>query len=145
MELLFGNRVRSASRRMGSLAGVEIDAASRRVTKIIFSEDGRLGSHAQTRSLDAVRVEGGTLVVGEPGTGPSAAENPLLLSRSVRIARGGQHAGHVTGVVVDPRGTLEAVIARHHWWTGRSRLPTASLDFSQPGEIRVGATATHAA
>src|SRR5919109_5157563 len=108
MELLFGNRVRSGSRRIGSLAGVEIDAASRRVTKIIFSEDGKLGSNAQTRSVEAVRLEGGTLVVGEAVTGPSAAEKPLLLSRSVRVARGGQQAGHISGVVVDDRGMLEA-------------------------------------
>jgi hypothetical protein len=48
MELLFGNRVRSGNRRIGYLAGVEVDAASRRVTKIIFSDDGKLGSNAQT-------------------------------------------------------------------------------------------------
>ena len=62
MELLFGNRVRSENRRLGSLAGVEIDAPSRRVTKIIFSDDGKLGSHAQTRSLSAVRLEGHVIV-----------------------------------------------------------------------------------
>ena len=63
MELLFGNRVRSGNRRIGYLAGVEVDAASRRVTKIIFSDDGKLGSNAQTRSIEAVTVEGGSLVL----------------------------------------------------------------------------------
>ena len=38
MELLFGNRVRSGNRRIGYLAGVEVDAASRRVTKIITEQ-----------------------------------------------------------------------------------------------------------
>ena len=144
MDLLFGSRVRSASRRMGSLAGVEIDAQSRRVTKIIFSDDGKLGSHAQTRSIEAVRLEGGTLMVGEPVTG-AAAEKPLLLSRAVRVSRGGHQGGHVTGVAVGDRGMLEAIVARHHWWTGRSRLPAGELDFSQPGEVRVGGRATQAA
>lgn len=145
MELLFGTRVRSETRRLGYLAGVEVDAPSRRVTKIIFSEDGKLGSHAQTRSVDAVRVDRGAIIVGEPATGPSLAAQPLLLSRSVRLTQGGQPRGHVAGVVVDDQKTLDAVIGRQHWWKGRSRTVVANLDFTQPGEIRIATTSTRAA
>ena len=136
MELLFGNRVRSGNRRIGYLAGVEVDAASRRVTKIIFSDDGKLGSNAQTRSIEAVTVEGGSLVLGGQSAGSSVADKPLLLSRSVRIAPRGQPAGHVTGVAVTDQGSLDLVISRQHWWSGRHRLRAADLDFSQPGEIK---------
>ena len=145
MELLFGNRVRSASRRLGYLAGVEVDVPSRRVTKIIFSEDGKLGSHAQTRSIEAVRAEGGSLAVGEPSAASAAAAQPLLLSRSVRLSRGGHHRGHVAGVVVNEQGALEAVIGRQHWWNARSRTPASDVDLSQPGEVRIGAGAPRAA
>jgi hypothetical protein len=50
-----------------------------------------------------------------------------------------------SGVVVDDRGMLEAIVARHHWWTGRSRFAAADLDLSYPGEVRVRAAATQAA
>ena len=145
MELMFGKRVRSASRRLGYLAGVEVDVPSRRVTKIIFSQDGRLGSQAQTRSIEAVRLEGGQLVVGEPSTSAVAMAQPLLLSRSVRLTRGGQTRGHVAGVVVNEQGVLETLIGRQHWWQGRSRTAASALDLSQPGEIRIGAAAGRAA
>jgi hypothetical protein len=146
MELLFGSQVRSGGRRIGYLAGVEVDAGSRRVTKIIFSQDGKLGSHAHTQSLDAVRVERGTVVVGDaPASSPSIAAEPILLSRSVRVVRQGKPAGHVAGVVVGEQGAMEAAVGRQHWWTGRYRLAGADVDLSHPGEIRAGAVTSRAA
>jgi hypothetical protein len=146
MELLFGSHVRSGGRRIGYLAGVEVDAASRRLTKIVFSEDGKLGSHAHMQSLDSVRVERGVVVLGDaPASSPSVAAEPILLSRSVRIVRQGKEAGHVAGVVVGEHGVLEAAVGRHHWWTGRYRLPAADLDLSHTGEIRARSVASAAA
>jgi hypothetical protein len=147
MELLFGSHVRSGGRRIGYLAGVEVDAASRRVTKIVFSQDGKLGSHAHTQSVDTVRVERGALVLGDAPTtsSPSAATEPILLSRSVRVVRQGKHAGHVAGVVVGDLSAMEAAIGRQHWWSGRYHLPAADIDLSHPGEIRAGAVSSRAA
>ncbi|PYR90173.1 MAG: hypothetical protein DMF84_22015 [Acidobacteria bacterium] len=146
MELLFGSHVRSGGRRLGYLAGVEVDGVSRRVTKIVFSQDGKLGSQAHTQSLEAVRVERGTLVLGDapaPSSASAAAE-PILLSRSVRVVRQGKHAGRVAGVVVGELGAIEAAVGRQHWWSGRYRVPAAALDLSHPGEIRTGAVTSRA-
>jgi hypothetical protein len=145
MELLFGSHVRSGGRRIGYLAGVEVDAPSRRVTKIIFSEDGKLGSHAQTRSTEAVRVERGTLTLAETAGSQTAATEPILLSRSVRITRAGHQAGHLAGVAVRDHGILDAAIGRHHWWTRQFRVPAIELDLSHPGEVRTTAGASRAA
>jgi hypothetical protein len=142
MELLLGSQIRLGGRRIGYLAGVEVDAASRRVAKIVFSADGKLGSHAHTQSLDTVRVEQGSISIGNSG-GASPQEGvaePVLLSRSVRIVRQGKPAGHVAGVVVTQAGVLEAAVGRQHWWSGRYRIPAVDIDLSQPGEIRAGMT-----
>jgi hypothetical protein len=145
MELLFGSQVRSDGRRIGYLAGVEVDGASRRVTKIVFSQDGKLGSQAHTHSVDGIRVERGTLVVSDVAPSTQPATEPILLSRSVRVVRQGKHAGHVAGVVVGERGAMEAAVGRQHWWTGRYRVAVPDIDLSHPGEIRTGAVASHAA
>jgi hypothetical protein len=147
MELLFGSQVRSGGRRLGYLAGVEVDAASRRVTKIVFSQDGKLGSQAHTQSIAAVRVERGVAIVGDarPGSPPSGLSDPVLLSRSVRIIRQGKPAGHASGVDVGEDGAMASVIGRQHWWSGRYRLPAADVDLSHSGEIRARSVATQAA
>ena len=146
MELLFGSHVRSGGRRIGYLAAVEVDAASRRVTKIVFSQDGKLGSQAHTHSLDGVRVERGTLVLGDsPAASSEGAAEPILLSRSVRVLRQGKHAGHVAGVVVGELGAMEAVVGRQHWWSGRYRLAAADVDISHSGEVRAAAVSSRAA
>jgi hypothetical protein len=144
MELLFGSQVRSGGRRIGYLAGVEVDAASRRVTKIVYSEDGKLGSQAHTRSIDGIHVERGTVVLGDAASTQPATE-PILLSRSVRVVRRGKSAGHVAGVVVGELGAMEAAIGRQHWWSGRYRVAAPDVDLSHPGEIRTGAVASRAA
>jgi hypothetical protein len=146
MELLFGSHVRSGGRRIGYLAGVEVDAASRRVTKIVFSEDGKLGSHAHTQSIDRVRVERGAIVLGDAaGSAPSVATDPILVSRSVRVVRQGKPAGHAAGVVVAEGGLVDAAVGRQHWWSGRYRLAAADLDLSHAGEIRARSVASAAA
>jgi len=146
MELLFGNRVRSGARRAGYLAGVEVDPASRRVTKIIFSEDGKLGSHAQTRAIEAVRSEHGTIVVGDATSSsvPAPGERAIW-SRVTRVTRDGRPAGHLTGVVVGGQGVVESVLGRSHWWTPRYRVAAADSDWSFPGEIRVKSAGVKAA
>jgi hypothetical protein len=145
MELLFGSQVRSGGRRIGYLAGVEVDAASRRVTKIVFSQDGKLGSQAHTQSLDGIRVERGTLFLGDVAASTQPAAEPILLSRSVRVLRQGKHAGHVTGVVVGELGVMDAAVGRQHWWNGRYRVAGSDVDLSHPGEIRTGAVGSRAA
>ena len=140
MKLLFGSHVRAGGRRIGYLAGTEVDAASRRVTKIIFSGDGKLGSQAQTRSIDAVRMEGGQLAVGDAAPSAMAAAEPLLWSPAVRFVRDGRDAGHLAGVVVGNQGAIESVIGRHHWWSGRSEARASEVDVSHPGEVRTGKT-----
>ena len=145
MELLFGNHVRSAGRRIGYLAAVDVDPASRRVTKIIFSGDGKLGSHAQTRSIEAVRAEGGSILVQDSAATGVTAGDRLLWSRSVRMTRDGRDAGHLAGVVLGNQGAVESVIGRHHWWTGRYRAAAADLDLSHPAEIRITTVGSRAA
>lgn len=144
MELLFGNRVRSENRRLGSLAGVEIDGSSRRVTKIIFSDDGKLGSHAYARPVRAVRVAGGVLQVAE-ATGAQTSGQPLLLSRSTRLMRKGREAGRLTGALISDNGALQTLYGKQHWWTKRQSFSATGADFSLPGEIRFRDSQTAAA
>jgi hypothetical protein len=145
MKLLFGSQVRSGGRRIGYLAGAEIDASSRRVTKIVFSGDGKLGSHAQTRSIDAVRVDGSHIIMGDAAPSTAATAEPLLWSSAIRFVRGGRDAGHLAGVVVGDKGAIESVVGRHHWWSGRAEVPASEIDLSRPGEVRAGKAASQAA
>lgn len=144
MELSFGNHVRSGGRRIGYLAGVEIDVPGRRVTKIIFSNDGKLGSQAQTRPIEGARVERGGISVADTVAAAASPTETFLLSRSVRVNRGGHQAGHVVGLTVSDLGALETIIGRQHWWSGRFRVAASDLELSQPGEVRTG-VATRAA
>ena len=125
MELVFGAQVRSAVRRLGYLAGLEIDAASRTVTKIVFSADGKLGPHAHTRPLSAVRAEGHALVI-QDATGSISSAQRLLLSRATRILRNGRETGRLTGAVVGDDGAIQNIVARQSWWKKRSRLAAAA-------------------
>ena len=54
MELLLGSHVREAGRRVGRLAGFELEPADSRIRRIIFSPDGELGPQAMTRPLAAI-------------------------------------------------------------------------------------------
>jgi len=149
MELLFGIHVREHGYRIGRFAGVEVERGSQRVRSIFVSADGDMGSHAQTRPIEAVPIDhfAGDIVLRafttsvDPPTG-----EPLLLSRATRLVRSGHQIGRLVGVEVSPdSGALAGVFGRQHWWTRRLRLDGAGLDFSIHGEVRAGASKTRAA
>ncbi len=144
MELVFGTKVRSVGRRLGYLAGLEVDPSSRAVTKIVFSEDGKLGPHAHTRPLTAVRVEGGSLLV-QDAPGSVAPAQRLLWSRATRAMRGDRETGRLAGVVVGQEGAVEHIVARQGWLKRRQRIAATDLDISVPGEIRQAASGSIAA
>jgi len=56
MKLLLGSHVRDHGRRVGQLAGFELEPADRRIRRIIFSPDGELGPQAMTRPLAQVSL-----------------------------------------------------------------------------------------
>jgi hypothetical protein len=143
MELVFGTRVRASGRRIGYLAGLEVDPASRIVTKIVFSGDGKLGPHAQTRPLTAVHLSGKALDVDSAsGTVPVQT---ILWSRSVRLVQDGRGVGRVGGAIVGSDGAVQAVLGRPRWWSKRIQLPIQGLDLGTPGEIRAGGSRSIAA
>jgi hypothetical protein len=147
MELLFGTNVREHNQRAGRLAGFEVDSATQRVHKVIFSGDGELGNHAVTRPFSSVRADSGAIEIqpytpAEDGAPPTA----VLLSHSTRIVRAGREVGRVTGLDVDLQtGMLEAAIGRKSWLSRRFALPASSIDLSVPGEVRTGAPTSRAA
>ncbi len=147
MELIFGTNVREHGHRAGRLAGLELDAATRRVRKVIFSGDGELGSHALARPFSSVGGDSGDLEI-RPYT-PSEEPPPetaILLSHAARIVRAGHEVGRLFGVDVMPgTGELQIVIGRKSWWTRRFRIEATSVDLSVPGEVRTGATSSRAA
>src|SRR5947209_790078 len=107
MELVFGTEVREHGHRAGRLAGFEVDAATRRVRKLIFSTDGELGSHALARPFSSVAAKDGAIEIREY----TPVEEPAppafaLLSHSTRIVRGGREVGRLAGVVVAEAGAL---------------------------------------
>ena len=149
MELLFGTHVSEHGYRIGRLAGFEVERDTCQLRQIFFSTDGELGSHAQARPLAAVPVDhfAGDLVLRTvPTPAPATTAKPVLLSHGTRLVRSSRQIGRLAGVEVSPdTGALTAIFGRQHWWTRQFRLDRAGLDFSTPGEVRDGATATHAA
>ena len=105
MELLLGSHVREAGRRVGRLAGFELEPASRCIRRIIFSPDGELGPQAMTRPLAAissVHDDGEVDLHPETDTTPMpVVRDVILLSRATRISRGGRQLGRFCGVAVD--------------------------------------------
>jgi len=145
MELQLGSHVREAGRRVGRLAGFELEPLDRRIRRIIFSPDGELGPQAMMRPLAAINsvhddgeVDLGTEVDMAP---MPAVRDVILLSRATRIRRGGRQLGRLSGVAVDVRErTLVSVYGRQHWWSRRFTLAASDLDCTTPGEIRGGGT-----
>ena len=145
MELQLGSHVREAGRRVGLLAGFELEPLDRRIRRIIFSPDGELGPQAMMRPLAAIgsvhddgEVDLGTEVDMAP---MPAVRDVILLSRATRIRRGGRQLGRLSGVAVDARErTLVSVFGRQHWWSRRFTLAASDLDCTTPGEIRGGGT-----
>jgi hypothetical protein len=142
MELLLGSHVREAGRRLGRLAGFELEPADRRIRRIIFSPDGELGPQAMTRPLAAiasVHDDGELDLRPEADIAPMpAVRDVILLSRATRISRGGRQLGRLCGIAVDADRSLVSVFGRPHWWSRRFALAASDLDCSTPGEIRGG-------
>jgi len=145
MELQLGSHVREAGRRVGRLAGFELEPLDRRIRRIIFSPDGELGPQAMMRPLAAissVHDDGEVDLETEVDMAPMpAVRDVILLSRATRIRRGGRQLGRLSGVAVDVRErTLVSVYGRQHWWSRRFALAASDLDCTTPGEIRGGGT-----
>jgi hypothetical protein len=143
MELLLGSHVREAGRRVGRLAGFELEPVDLRIRRIIFSPDGELGPQAMTRPLAAVTSVHDD---GEVDLQPDVEIAPMpvvrdvvLLSRATRIRRANRQLGRLTGVAVNPEDrSVVSVFGRPHWWSRRFTLVASDLDCSTPGEIRGG-------
>ncbi len=147
MELLFGTNVREYGQRAGRLAGFEVDAATRRVRKVIFSGDGELGNHALARPFVAVLAEPSYLEIRPytPVEEPSK-ESTVLLGHSTRIVRAGREVGRLTGIdVAVGSGELNVIVGRKSWWSRRFTVEAASVDLSVPGEVRTGSPTSRAA
>ena len=151
MKLLLGSHVRENGRRVGRLAGFELEAAGRRIRRIIFSADGELGPQTMTRPLVQVAAgEGGGDVEIRPGIAAAplpAVPDIILLTRATRLKRGGREVGRLCGIAVnDADGRVVSVFGRQHWWSRRFSLDASTIDTSTPGEISVReAGASHAA
>ena len=127
MELQLGSHVREAGRRVGRLAGFELEPLDRRIRRIIFSPDGELGPQAMMRPLAAissVHDDGEVDLGAEVDTAPMPAiRDVILLSRATRIRRGGRQLGRLSGVGGRRAGaTLVSVFGRPHWWSRRFTL-----------------------
>jgi hypothetical protein len=148
MELIFGANVREHGHRAGRLAGLELEASTRRVRKVIFSGDGELGNHAVARPFSSVGAASEDIEIRPytPSEDAAPREGVVLLSHATRIIRSGHEVGRLIGIeVVTGPGELQAVIGRKNWWTRRFRVDAASLDLSVPGEIRTGGATSRAA
>src|SRR5580765_5152229 len=145
MELLLGSHVREAGRRVGRLAGFELEPVDLRIRRIIFSPDGELGPQAMTRPLAAVTSvhdDGEVDLHADVEIAPMpAVRDIILLSRATRIRRANRQVGRLSGVDVNPDDRkVMSVFGRPHWWSRRFTLPASDLDCSTPGEIRGGGT-----
>jgi hypothetical protein len=143
MELLLGSHVREQSRRVGRLAGFELEPEGVRIRRIIFSPDGELGPQAMTRPLaniNLVHDDGEVELRSQVDIPPlPAVPDVVLLTHAVRLRRARREIGRFVGVDVDPADrTVTAVFGRHHWWSRRFSLAATGLDCSTPGEIRSG-------
>jgi hypothetical protein len=145
MEFMIGSHVREHGNRVGRLAGFELEPASLRIRRIIFSRDGDLGPQAVMRPLahvNLVHEDGEVEVRPNPEMAPlPAVSDVILLSRAVRLRRSGRELGRFVGVDVNlADGRVTAVFGRHHWWSRRFALSATGLDCSIPGEINAGAS-----
>ena len=145
MELLLGSHVREAGRRVGRLAGFELEPVDLRIRRIIFSPDGELGPQAMTRPLAAVTSvhdDGEVDLHPDVEIAPMpAVRDVILLSRATRIRRANRQVGRLSGVRVNPDDRkVTSVFGRPHWWSRRFTLAASDLDCSTPGEIRGGGT-----
>ena len=140
MRLLLGSKVRERGRRVGSLAGFELESASLAVRRIIVSADGDLGSHALTRPVQAVSSihDDGEIELGEASIeGIAAVSDVVLVSRATRLRHHGRARGRVVGLDLDASSRrVKALFGRLHWWSPRFEVPATGADLSTPGEIQ---------
>jgi hypothetical protein len=140
MELLLGSHVREQGHPVGRLAGFELEPETLRIRRIIFSGDGDLGPHAHTRSLDAVASvsDGGDIALAPVQSTPlPAVHDVVLLSHATRVYRWDRDASRLAGIDVNLKDrVLAAALGRAHWWSRRFSLPSNTIDWSTPGEIR---------
>jgi hypothetical protein len=145
MQLLLGSHVRESDRRVGQLAGFELEADSQKIRRIVFSPDGGLGPQAHTRALALVLSgsDAGDVQIEADGSPPPMppVRDVILLSAATRIRRGGHEIGRLAGIDVNASDrSLVEVFSRGHWWSRRTSLRAAAIDCSTPGEIRVTAS-----
>jgi hypothetical protein len=143
MELVLGSRVNEGGRRVGRLAGFELEPADLCIRRIIFSPDGELGPQVRSQPLATIaRVHED----GELDLQPRVEIAPMpvvrdvvLLSHATRLKRGSRLLGRLSGITVDEADRrLVSVFGRAHWWARRFTFDAADLDCSTPGEIRSG-------
>jgi hypothetical protein len=142
MELELGSNVREHGRRVGRLAGFELEPTDLRIRRIIFSPDGELGPQVRSQPLAtiaAVHDDGEVELKPEATIAPmEVVRDVVLLSRATRLKRAERLIGRLTGIVVNPDRRLMAVFGRAHWWSRRFTFKATELDCSTPGEIRAG-------
>jgi hypothetical protein len=141
MELLLGSHVREYGNRVGRLAGFELEPKTLRISRIIFSPDGDLGSHAMSRPIQGVGHvhEDGEIELRVDSDQPDSAarDEVVMLSRASRLISGQRPSGHLVGVDVQlPDRTLASAYLRNHLWTRRFAVPAQEIDFSKTGELR---------
>ena len=144
MELLLGSHVRAHRHRVGRLAGFELEPATLRVRRILYSPGGDLGPNLAGRPLTSIALVHDD---GEIELRPTSEDVPMPVVKDVaqltgatKLTRGGRAGGRLVGIDAEPDDRrLTSVFVREHWWSRRFDLPALQLDFSVPGEIRAGA------
>ncbi len=142
MDLAFGTNVREHYYQIGRLAGLEADRLTHAVRSILVS-NGAGDARAEKRPLAAVpadHFDGDIELRTCPdNVTPAAPERLLMLTDHTRLVREGRDIGHLAGVEINPdTGEIVSIVGRHHWWSPRLHLKASGLDFTVPGEIRVG-------
>jgi len=141
MKLTFGATVQKAGRRVGRVAGFELEPAERRIRRVVYSGDGELGPQVLSHPVPAiasVAPNGDVELQTELDIAPMpAVRDVVLLSRATRIERGGRVVGRLTGIDVDQADRrLVSVSGRSHWWSRTTTFPASDLDCSTPGVLR---------
>ncbi|HXH05114.1 MAG TPA: BON domain-containing protein, partial [Vicinamibacterales bacterium] len=138
MRLIFGAPVWSSERRAGRLAALEVEPVSRQVLSVVYSADGRLGSHAHTAPPPRFRYADGrlSLVAGPQPTTPERGAQPrLLTSRTAVVAPDAR--GMLRGVAIEEDGTLRHAFVQSSWWRPWRAARLAEDAFAAEGELRV--------
>jgi hypothetical protein len=149
MDLFFGTHVREHGYDIGRLSGIEADRRNRLVRRVIISTSGTIDT-AEKRPLAALPADhfGGDIVLRAAPFADQrfASDEPIVLTSSTQVVRGGHPIGRLSGLEVAPdTGEIVAIVGRQHWWSRRFHLGAAGLDFSVPGKIGADGAASRAA